>query len=168
MKVSWLKPNWECGEIITKISHKELLNKGIKGLMLDVDGTLIAGNQTKIDKTVMEWIIETKKHIDLYLVSNNPSRERIETIANQLNLKYTYRALKPRRGSILKAIDNLGIEKSSIGIIGDRVFTDILGGNRLGIYTVLVKPMGEGGKASQNIRLQKYELILSKLIQRLI
>ncbi|ABX08903.1 YqeG family HAD IIIA-type phosphatase [Prochlorococcus marinus] len=164
----WPKPNWNSEIIITRISPKEISDRDIKVLLLDVDGTLIGGKETKIDQSVIDWVDEAKKYFHLHLVSNNPSKERIKTIAQQIDIDFTYGALKPRRSSILKVIKNLEVTRRSIGIVGDRLFTDILAGNRLGIYTILVKPMGNKGEMSKDTNLQNLEMKIAKVFGKII
>ena len=98
-----------------------------------------------IPKAVKNWIIESKKLFSLYLISNNPSKKRIAKIANELNIKYKYNASKPRKKVTLYAIKEIGREPKNIAIIGDRIFTDIIVGNRCDIKTILVKRLNRDG-----------------------
>jgi len=98
-----------------------------------------------IPKTVKNWIIESKKLFSLFLISNNPSKKRIAKIAIELNLRYKYNAAKPRKKVTLSAINEIGREPKNIAIIGDRIFTDIIVGNRCDIKTLLVKRLNRDG-----------------------
>ena len=142
---SILKVNWDSKLPIYAISQSELQKKGIHCLLLDVDGTLINRNSTKIPKAVKTWIRESKKIFSLYLISNNPSKKRIAKIAKELNLKYKYNASKPIKKVTLSAIKEIGGEPKNIAIIGDRIFTDIIVGNRCNIKTILVKRLSRDG-----------------------
>ena len=142
---SILKVNWDSNLPIYAISQYELQKKGIHCLLLDVDGPLVNRNSTKIPKAVKNWIIESKKLFSLYLISNNPSKKRIAKIANELNLKYKYNSSKPRTKVTLSAIKEIGQEPKNIAIIGDRIFTDIIVGNRCDIKTILVKRLNRDG-----------------------
>ncbi|MBO8204390.1 YqeG family HAD IIIA-type phosphatase [Prochlorococcus marinus] len=142
---SILKANWDSNLPIYEISQYELQKEGIHCLLLDVDGTLINRKSTKIPKAVKNWITDSKKLFSLYLISNNPSKKRIAKIANELKLKYKYNASKPRKKVILNAIKEVNYEVKSIAIIGDRIFTDILVGNRCNIKTILVKRLKRDG-----------------------
>ena len=142
---SILKVNWDSNLPIYAISQSELQKKGIYCLLLDVDGTLINRNSTKIPNAVKNWISESKKLFSLYLISNNPSKNRIEKIAKELNLKYKYNASKPRKKWTLQAIKEVNYEVKNIAIIGDRIFTDIIVGNRCNIKTILVKRLNRDG-----------------------
>ena len=142
---SILKVNWDSDLPIYKISQSELQNKGINSLLLDVDGTLVNRKSNIIPKAVKNWIIESKKLFSLYLISNNPSKKRISKIAKELNLRYKYNASKPRKKVTLHAINEIGREPKTIAIIGDRIFTDIIVGNRCDIKTILVKRLNRDG-----------------------
>ena len=119
--------------------------KGIHSLLLDVDGTLVNRKSNMIPKDVKNWIIESKKLFSLYLISNNPSKKRIAKIAKELNLRYKYNASKPRKKVTLSAIQEIGREPKNIAIIGDRIFTDIIVGNRCDIKTILVNRLNRDG-----------------------
>jgi len=142
---SILKVNWDSNLPIYAISQSELSNKGIHSLLLDVDGTLLNRKSNMIPKAVKNWIRESKKLFSLYLISNNPSKKRIAKIAKELNLKYKYNASKPRNKVTLSAIKEMGSEPKNIAIIGDRIFTDIIVGNRCNIKTILVKRLSRDG-----------------------
>ena len=142
---SILKVNWDSNLPIYEISQSELQKKGIHCLLLDVDGTLVNRNSTRIPNAVKNWIIESKKLFSLYLISNNPSKKRIAKIAKELNLKYKYNASKPRKKMTLHAIREFNCELKNIAIIGDRIFTDIIVGNRCNIKTILVKRLKRDG-----------------------
>ena len=142
---SILKVNWDSNLPIYAISQSELQKKGINCLLLDVDGTLVNRKSTKIPKAVKNWINKSKKLFTLYLISNNPSKKRIAKIAKELNLRYKYNASKPRKKVTLDAIKEVNYELKNIAIIGDRIFTDIIVGNRCNIKTILVKRLKRDG-----------------------
>ena len=142
---SILKINWDSNLPIYMISQSELKKKGINSLLLDVDGTLVNRKTNIISKAVKNWIIESKKLFSLYLISNNPSKKRVAKLAKELNLRYKYNASKPRKKVTLSAINEIGIEPKNIAIIGDRIFTDMIVGNRCNIKTILVKRLNRDG-----------------------
>jgi len=142
---SILEVNWDSNLPIYAISQSELKKKGIHSLLLDVDGTLVNRKSNMIPKAVKNWIIESKELFSLYLISNNPSKKRIAKLAKELNLRYKYNASKPRNKVTLSAIKEIGIKPENIAIIGDRIFTDIIVGNRCNIKTILVKRLNKDG-----------------------
>ena len=162
---SILKINWDSNLPIYKISQSELQKKGINSLLLDVDGTLVNRKSNIIPKAVKNWIIESKKLFSLYLISNNPSKKRIAKIAKELNLRYKYNASKPRKKVILDAIKEIGREPKNIAIIGDRIFTGIIVGNRCDIKTILVKRLNRIGLPIKFNLTLKIEKLISHLIK---
>ena len=161
---SILKVNWDSKLPIYAISQSELQKKGINCLLLDVDGTLVNRSSSKIPRAVKNWIRESKKLFSLYLISNNPSKKRISQIAKELNLSYKYNASKPRKKVTLSAIKEIGVEPKNIAIIGDRIFTDIIVGNRCNIKTILVKRLKRDGLPIKF----NLTLIIEKLISNFI
>jgi len=140
------------------------LSKNIKALILDVDGTLISGKNPILSNDIKHWIINSKKFFYTYLFSNNPSRKRIKNIADQLDIGFTYSGGKPSKKKLNKVLDTIPYSSNEIAIIGDRVFTDILVGNRLGMYTILVDSVDHYGKKIEKNNFQSIERCLAKII----
>ena len=157
---SIVKANWDSKLPIYEISHLKLQNEGIKSLLIDVDGTLLSRNSNLIPRNVKSWIEESKKLFSLYLISNNPSDERIRKIAKELEIRYKSNALKPRKKITLDAISEMNEDTKNIAMIGDRIFTDIVVGNRCNIKTILVKRLSKKGFPLKfNLTLQLEKLI---------
>ena len=145
MNNSLTKIYWETNLPIYKVSHSKLSKMGITCLLIDVDGTLLSRNTTIIPNKVKDWIIKSKEIFDIYLISNNPSERRINKIGKELGINYRYKALKPRIKKTLEVINNLNKDKNNIAIIGDRIFTDIVVGNRCKIRTILIQRLNKKG-----------------------
>tara|TARA_B100000579_G_scaffold105693_1_gene84142 strand:+ start:225 stop:677 length:453 start_codon:yes stop_codon:yes gene_type:complete len=142
----------------------DLLSKNLKALILDVDGTLISGHNPVLSNDIKNWIINSNKYFYTYLFSNNPSRNRIKLIADQLDLEYTYSGGKPGKQKLNKVLERIPYSSNEIAIIGDRVFTDILLGNRLGMYTILVDSVDYYGKRIEKNNFQNIERYIAKII----
>jgi len=136
---------WDTKLPIYKVSHSKLSELGINCLLIDVDGTLLSRNSNIIPNKVKNWINKSKETFDLYLISNNPSEKRIYKIGKELGIKYKSRALKPRIKKTLEVINNFNIDKNNIAIIGDRIFTDIIVGNRCRVKTILIQRLNKKG-----------------------
>ena len=162
---SILKVNWDSNLPIYAISQSKLQKNGIHTLLIDVDGTLINRKSNMIPKAVKNWIRESKKLFSLYLISNNPSKKRIAKIAKELDLNYKYNASKPRKKVTLSAIKELGSEPKNIAIIGDRMFTDIIVGNRCNIKTILVSRLNKSGLPIKFNLILTIEKFISHLIK---
>ena len=157
---SLVKVHWDSKLPIYEISHLKLRNRGIKSLLIDVDGTLLNQKSNIIPINVKNWIKESKQLFSLYLISNNQSNERISKIAKELDVRYKSNALKPRKKVTFGVISEINEDSKNIAIIGDRIFTDIVVGNRCNIQTILVKRLSRDGLP---IKLN-LTLILEKLI----
>tara|TARA_B100000609_G_scaffold192431_1_gene182321 strand:- start:302 stop:694 length:393 start_codon:yes stop_codon:yes gene_type:complete len=125
---------------------------------------LISGNNPVLSKDIKNWVFNSKKHFDIYLFSNNPSKKRIKLIADQLDLKFTHSGGKPSKKKLNKLIDKFPYSTSEIAIIGDRIFTDILVGNRLGMYTILIDSIDYYGNKIEKNSFQFIERQLAKII----
>ena len=108
------------------------------------------------------WLQEAQQQFPIHLLSNNPSRQRIGSVAQTLGLPFTTSAGKPRRGALRRVLAQLNLPAAQVALVGDRLFTDVIAGNRLGLFTVLVKPIDAKGQPCQRDRLQKMELRLAQ------
>ena len=132
---------------------KELLNKveeitiqfiqknKLKALILDVDNTLIDYNKNLSEEKV-EWAKNLKgQGVKLYILSNTNKKEKVEKVANKLEIPYILFAKKPSKKGFLKIQKELELNPEQIGVVGDQIFTDIIGGNRCNMFTILVEPV---------------------------
>jgi len=156
-----LRPNWlrEC--TLAELPLQELLDQPIRALVLDVDRTLLPRRQAELPASALRWLQQAQQQVPIHLFSNNPSRQRIGAVAAQLDLPYTISAGKPRRSALRRVLAELNLPHQEVALIGDRLFTDVIAGNRLGLFTVLVKPIDPQGHPCKRDRLQKLELRLA-------
>ncbi len=123
------------------ITIEFLQENRIKALILDVDNTLIDYNKN-LSQSVIDWAKEIKRQgIKLYILSNTNQREKVEGVAKALQIPYINLAKKPLKTGFLKVQKELKEESENIGVVGDQIFTDILGGNRCNMFTILVEPI---------------------------
>lgn len=122
----------------------EFLNKNkIKALLLDVDNTLVDYSK-KMTESVIKWAKELKgQGVKLYILSNTNDKAKIENIVKELDIPYQLFAMKPLKKGFKKAQKELGEKSENIAIVGDQIFTDIMGGNRCNMFTILVEPINE-------------------------
>ncbi len=113
-----------------------LKKNNIKALLLDADNTLCIFHTDFPVDGVLEWIEMMKSNgIDLHLLSNAKPK-RLTKFAENVNLPYFYLSMKPLPFKISKAVKKLGFKKDEVALVGDQIFTDILGGNLAGINTI--------------------------------
>jgi HAD superfamily phosphatase (TIGR01668 family) len=126
------------------ISVEQLVQNGIRGLIIDLDNTMTPWNDVEVGPKVAEWFIKVKDSgIRACVVSNNKKRQRVAVVAEGLGIPFVFRATKPRGRAFRAGMDRLGTGQKDTAVIGDQLFTDILGGNRLGLYTILVTPIND-------------------------
>jgi HAD superfamily phosphatase (TIGR01668 family) len=157
-----LRPNWLLDCTLAELPLQELLDQQIRALVLDVDRTLLPRRQAVLPVSVLHWLQRAQQRMPIHLLSNNPSRKRVGAVAEQLNLPYTISAGKPRRRALRRVLAELKLPHHEVALIGDRLFTDVIAGNRLGLFTVLVKPIDPLGQPCKRDRLQKIELLLAR------
>ncbi len=126
---------------VTEIEKDFLLERGIRGLLLDFDETLVASAEEGVRLEIAAWVEGLKRDVALFIVSNNRSSSRVAKIADPLGLPFLIRAAKPLRFGFRKALGKMGLKESEVAVVGDQLFTDILGGRRLGALTILVQPL---------------------------
>lgn len=128
-------------ESVLHLDLGKLKEMNIKGLIIDIDNTLVAWDIKYASDKAKEWLLKLKKEgFEVCLVSNN-TEDRVVTFNEELKLPAIHRATKPRRGPFRKAMEVMGTTINNTAVIGDQIFTDVLGGNRMGLLTVLVVPI---------------------------
>ena len=171
MLASLLSPDWTAGTTLAHLPLQALLVRPqgpIRALVLDVDRTLLPRRSATLPPCVEQWLRHAQSLMPLHLLSNNPSRRRIGSVAAQLGLPFTTSAGKPRRAALRRVVVELGLEPDQIALVGDRLFTDVLAGNRLGLFTVLVRPIGPNGDPCPHDQVQSLEIRMSRWLGALV
>ena len=128
---------------VREITIEFLRENKINALILDVDNTLIDYDKNLHEETV-KWAENLKKEgIKLYILSNSNKKEKVKTVAEKLKIEYEYFGKKPLKIGFKKVQKKLKEKAENIGVVGDQIFTDILGGNRCKMFTILVEPIAE-------------------------
>lgn len=128
---------------VREITIEFLKKNEIKALILDVDNTLIDYDR-KLEDSTIKWAEELKKQgIKLYILSNTNKKDKVQEVAKKLKIEYEYFAKKPFKTGFKKVQTKLQEEAKNIGVVGDQIFTDIIGGNRCKMFTILVEPIAE-------------------------
>lgn len=127
---------------ITDINEIDFKKLDIKNLFLDVDDTIVPNNIEDMSKDILAWFSKIKQFLEeVAIVSNNSSQERVRYFARKLNVPYIYGAKKPFPFGLNRAINLVGASRQKSAIVGDQLFTDILGARICGIKAILVEPM---------------------------
>ena len=139
----WLTPD-AVSPRVTAIAPEALTASGIQAVIVDLDNTLTPWNDRRCDPEVAGWLQRMQAAgLRVCIVSNNgPERVRGFLAAAGLDLPWIAHAGKPRRRAYQRALQCLGVTADGTAAVGDQVFTDVLGGKRAGLFTVLVTPLG--------------------------
>ena len=115
--------------------------KKIKGIIVDLDNTLVAWGKKEVSQKIIDWVKEAKKlGLKICIVSNTNSK-RVAELAKIFDIPYHSKYFKPFSIAFNNGLKILDTKKSETMVIGDQIFTDILGGNRLKLLTILVTPI---------------------------
>ena len=128
-------------ESVFRLDPEKLKKNNIKGLIIDIDNTLVSWETKYATEKIKQWLLSLKREgFEVCLVSNN-TKDRVVIFNEELKLPAIHRALKPRIGAFKKAMKIIGTTAENTAVVGDQIFTDVLGGNRIGLFTVLVIPI---------------------------
>ena len=126
---------------VEEITIEFLQKNKIKALILDIDNTLIDYNKN-LSPNVEKWVKELKgQGTKIYLLSNTNQKEKVKKVADKLQLPYEYLAKKPFKSGFRKVQKKLNEKSERIAVVGDQIFTDVIGGNRCDMFTILVDPI---------------------------
>lgn len=165
--MSWgklLQPDLILGDSVLSLTPEVVTQRGLKGLVLDVDETLVPMTLSQASDELRQWVEDLRPHVALWLVSNNLSQSRISRIAMSLDLPYILGARKPSRRKLRQAVEAMNIPFEQVAMVGDRLFTDVLAGNRLGMFTILVEPMVDPAKVVRRYPVRTFEVWLSQVL----
>lgn len=150
---------------VKEITLEILKENKIKGLILDVDNTLIDYDKNLIEGA-KKWCDNLKQNgIKICILSNTNKVKKVETVAKILDLEYIYFAHKPNKKGFYKAQELLGLKPNEIATVGDQVFTDVLGGNRVGMFTILTKPIDKRDIAITKIKRPFEKVVIKKYLK---
>ena len=123
------------------IELKALQQMGIRGIIFDLDNTIIPWDSPNMSPDIIQWIKALlSQGFKICLVSNNMGK-RVQTIAAIFGIPFVSRAYKPAKSGFRQAIVKMELTENQVAVVGDQLFTDVLGGNRLGLYTIWVAPL---------------------------
>ncbi len=135
-----LKPTYIFNSV-QDISADFLRNENITAILLDIDNTIITGS-CKMTKKVDKWLKEVKKSgIQICILSNTWNFNKVKKLMLKYDINGLPHAQKPKLKGFNMAYNVLGVPKENMAMIGDQVFTDVLGANRFGIRSIYVKPI---------------------------
>ncbi|MBR6223526.1 MAG: YqeG family HAD IIIA-type phosphatase [Lachnospiraceae bacterium] len=132
-------PNTECNSTY-KIDFEDYYKRGYRGVIFDIDNTLVPHDAPADDRAIA--LMKRLKEIGfkVCLLSNN-KEPRVKSFNEPLDVFYIFKANKPVKSGYRKAMEIMGTDEKTTLSVGDQLFTDVWGANRVGIYTILVRPI---------------------------
>ncbi|MGI5894651.1 MAG: YqeG family HAD IIIA-type phosphatase [Candidatus Merdivicinus sp.] len=130
----------EMARHVTDLQPDFFRQRGIRAIILDVDNTLTTHGNPVPAEGVPEWINRMKDEGFSVAILSNNYRERVEPFARLLGLDFISMACKPLTFGLTRACRRYGLPPAQVCLIGDQIFTDIVGGNCKGVFTILVEP----------------------------
>lgn len=128
---------------ILDISPEELKDRGVKGIITDLDNTLVEWDRPDATPQLIKWFEDIRRHNILVTIVSNNNEERVKAFSDPLKIPFIFRAKKPFAAAFQRAVSQMGIKKEDAVVIGDQLLTDVLGGNLGGFHTILVVPVAQ-------------------------
>lgn len=135
-----LKPNVKLNRV-TDITPEILKKYNITDLILDVDNTLSTHHGHILTDGLSEWLDRMKNSGIGLIILSNSKEKRVLPFAKKINLDFLSLGLKPLPFGYIRAMKKLGSSRKNTAIVGDQIFTDVLGGNLIGVKTILLTPI---------------------------
>ncbi|MBE9049592.1 YqeG family HAD IIIA-type phosphatase [Nostocales cyanobacterium LEGE 11386] len=159
-----LQPDLILAGSVLNLTPEIIQQYELKGLVLDVDETLVPITVGVASPELQQWVEQIRTYAELCLVSNNLSEARIGGIARSLDLPYYLGAAKPSRRKIRAALTAMNLPVQRVGMVGDRLFTDVIAGNRLGMFTILVEPIVHPDAILRSHPIRNFEVWFSEIL----
>jgi len=132
----------EVAASVSEVDLDALAERGIEGLLLDVDNTLVGWGSLDMSEATIEWVTRAKARFSLCLLSNSVGGKRMRRLAEQLDIPAIAvwgLGRKPFRGGVAASLKLTGTSPERTALIGDQLLTDIAAGNRSGLHTIWVE-----------------------------
>lgn len=140
------------------VDYERFYENGARGIIFDIDNTLVEHGAPATEQAVALMDRLRRKGYAICILSNN-DEERVSSFCVAMDVAYLYKAGKPKRKGYEAAMKLLGTTKEQTIFVGDQIFTDIWGANRVGIHTVLV---GQIGKK------EEIQIVLKRKLEKII
>lgn len=123
------------------LEHYKLRQLGIKGIIFDLDNTIIPWDSQQMSPEIIKLLEDLiTEGFQICLLSNNMDK-RVKSIAAIFGIPFISRAYKPAKSGFRHAVAAMDLPLNQVAVVGDQLFTDILGGNRIGLVTIWVRPL---------------------------
>ena len=128
---------------VSALTDEFLKENGIRGIIFDIDNTLVGFRAPKPTEENLALFARLREQGIQYAIASNNNKNRVGTFAEGLGISAYHRACKPLGFALWKLRKEFGLKCREIALVGDQIYTDMLGGNCLGMITVLVEPIDQ-------------------------
>lgn len=150
--MAWFRARFTARNIY-ELTGEALAGRGFTLLLADLDNTLVPYGVPLPDERLRAWRDDLAAHgVTLFVLSNNRHESRPRVFSDALGIPYIGHAGKPKTPAFYRAMERLGVSEEQTAIVGDQIFTDVLGGNRAGVSTILVEPIRLAGNPGRYLR----------------
>ena len=126
---------------IDDIRPADLKARGIRAIITDLDNTLVPWRRYNIAEGVIDWLAELEREdIKIVIASNTMHRSRLKQLADTMKIPFVDRVRKPWVGGFIRSMQVLKVSAEQTAVVGDQLFTDVLCGNKLRLFTILLRP----------------------------
>jgi len=151
---------------IADIPETNLSENNIKGIILDIDNTMITLDGEEIPNAI-KWTKQMKEQgYKICIASNSKNERKVLKVAKELDCKYFLLSFKPLKRGLKKAQNELNLKPAEIAEIGDQLFTDVWGAKRMGMYSILVKPYSPEKHWISELKRKIERHVLAKILQK--
>lgn len=140
------------------IDYEKLYQEGYRGLLFDIDNTLVEHGADATPRALELFERLKKIGFQTCLISNN-SEARVSRFNKKIGTNYIYKANKPFKKNYIKAVKVMGTRIDTTVFVGDQLFTDVYGANKIGMMTYLVKPIHPK---------EEIQIILKRKLERIV
>ena len=140
--MSKLRPDMQVKRIFD-INTEMLWEKGIRGMVFDLDNTITPWHIYDPDEMVSAWFEEVIRKGFKVCILSNSSQDKVDAVCSWLGITVIGGAGKPFGSGFDRACKKFELAPGKIAMVGDQLFTDMLGGNRAGFYTILTEPIAK-------------------------
>lgn len=150
---------------LASLDPLHLFERGIRGVVIDLDNTLVPYGGAAPTEEAARWVSAARAAgLRLALVTNNWTR-RTRALAASLALPVAAGRMKPSTSGLRRALVMMATTPATTALVGDQLLTDILAGNRLGLYTILVRPIGSREFPTTRLINRTIERVLVRLLR---
>ncbi len=140
--MSGLIPDIHCASVLD-VDPQALAESGVRGVLLDLDNTLLARGSSKLAPEVIAWVSSLRENDLKVAIVSNTNNDRCARIAGELGVPLVRNAFKPFKRGLVRACAMLGIACKDAVMIGDQCYTDILGANCTGMISIMVDALSD-------------------------